>query len=232
MGRQASRGSKGGKALSHSHANRHRPNPRRQRNVIAEALEPRQLFAADLEATAFDYAGGPLLHTGDSQAATLTVHNRNGLWFIDDAGAFVVNIYISDDPTITTSDTQILTVVYNGLGAGQSDTRSFQCPRMAPGQPDLDPFRTDNRYWIGVIVDAGGTVNESNESNNANRGDGLDRETIWGERHLPAPLDGASVQADTLLGTYNGEIGGTSEWMGGYDIDIAQGTLYAGDTYA
>jgi len=76
------------------------------------------------------------------------------------------------------------------------------------------------------------TVNESNENNNANRGDGLDRETVWGEKHLPAPLDGASVQAETLYTTFNGEIGGTSEWIGGYDIDVMQTTLYAGETTA
>jgi hypothetical protein len=200
--------------------------------VSAEALEPRQMFAADLQATAFNMYGGPLLRTGDPQTATLTVQNKNVIWFLDDAGTFVVNVYISDDPTITTSDTLLCSVIYNGLGAGQSDTRTFACPRVPPNVPDVDPIRTDNRYWIGVVVDANGTVNESDESNNANRGDGIDRETVWGERHLPAPLDGASVQADTLLGTYNGEIGGTSEWMGGYDIDVAQSTLYAGDTYA
>src|SRR5205814_7615071 len=193
---------------------------RHRSNVMAEPLESRRMFAADLLATAFDYADGPLLHSGGSQAATLTIKNQNGIWFLDDAGPFVVNVYISDDPTLTASDTQLLTVSYNGLGAGQSDTRSFSCPRTPPSAPDVDPIRTDNRYWIGAIVDANHTVNESDESNNANRGDGLDRETVWGERHLPAPLDGASVVADTLLTTFNGEIGGTSEWMGGYDIDV------------
>ena len=42
---------------------------RHRSNVMAEPLESRRMFAADLLATAFDYADGPLLHSGGSQAA-------------------------------------------------------------------------------------------------------------------------------------------------------------------
>src|SRR5438046_1619082 len=173
-----------------------------QRTALIEALEPRQLLAADLVATNFNITGGPLLHTGDAQWVSLTVKNKNVIWFLDDAGSFTCRIYISDDPTITTSDTALGDATFSPLGAGQSYTFNFECPRVPAGAPDLDPIRTDNRYWYGVIVDVYNNVAESDETNNANRGDGLDRETVWGEKHLPAPLDGVNVQADSLLGVY------------------------------
>jgi hypothetical protein len=189
-------------------------------------------MAADLQATSFGMYNAPQLHSGDPQTAWVTIQNKNVIWFLDDAGSFTVTVYISDDPNITTSDTALGALVFSGLGAGQTQTQNFSCPRTPPLAPDVDPIRTDNRYWIGVIVDFNDSVHESDETNNANRGDGIDRVTVWGEKHLPAPLDGVNVQADTLLGTYNGEIGGNSEWMGGYDIDIMQTTMYANETRA
>src|SRR4051794_35219901 len=82
-------------------------NPK-QRKAMIERLESRQMLAADLVATYFDVSGGPLLHTGDLQGAAVTVKNLNVIWFLDDAGPFVVRVFISDDPTITTSDTPLV----------------------------------------------------------------------------------------------------------------------------
>ena len=104
-----------------------------QQMAIIESLESRQMLAADLVATYFDVSGGPLLHTGDSQGAAVTVKNQNIIWFLDDAGPFVVRVFISDDPTITTSDTPLCNASFAGLGAGQSSTFSFNCPRTPPG---------------------------------------------------------------------------------------------------
>jgi len=44
--------------------------------------------------------------------------------------------------------------------------------------PTIDPFRTDNSYYVGMVVDADGNVAEANEGNNRNRGDGMDRHPV------------------------------------------------------
>src|SRR5689334_15409848 len=84
-----------------------------QPKALIERLEPRQLLAADLVATSFDIYGGPLLHSGDPQSVSLTVKNKNVIWFLDDAGSFTCRIYLSDDPTITTSDTALGDVTFS-----------------------------------------------------------------------------------------------------------------------
>jgi hypothetical protein len=170
----------------------------RLRRAWSEMLEPRQLLAADLAATSFDFAGGQPIRQGDAFTATVTVQNLNGIWWLDDAGAFYINVYLSDNSLISTSDMLVGAVYVSGLGAGQSTTKTIDLRSGPYKMPEFDPFRTDNEYYIGVIVDPYNDVSESNENNNANRGDGLDRERVWGERHLPSPATGTTVAADVL----------------------------------
>jgi hypothetical protein len=199
----------------------------------AEPLESRRLFAADLVGAAITVAGGGHpINASDPHQVTVTVKNQNGIWFLDDAGTFQVNVYLSDDSTISgDADSLVGAWTVDSLGAGQTISQT-----LTLSLPSADPFRTDNQYYLGAIVDATNQVAESNESNNANRGDGVDRVAIGAERHLLSPnyTGGQLVGAEQLnIGSpMYGIIGGDFEWMGGYDIDTYQFTGAAGNTVA
>ena len=49
---------------------------------------------------------------------------------------------------------------------------------IALSVPTNDPFGTDSQYYVGMYVDADGNVAEADETNNRNRGDGLDRQSV------------------------------------------------------
>jgi hypothetical protein len=77
-------------------------------------------------------------------------------------GPFTVGFYLSTDSTITTGDTllgqaTVSTAVNPGDTFGQS----------SPGKQLTIPAGTaDGSYYVGMVVDAGGNVGESNEGNN------------------------------------------------------------------
>src|SRR5689334_15073680 len=97
----------------------------RTANSFFETLESRQLLAADLIGTAFDVTGGQPLPAGDL-SVTFTIKNQNVVWFLDDAGPFQAQVFLSQDATIgDAGDIPIGTAIYQSLGAGQSVTRTL-----------------------------------------------------------------------------------------------------------
>ncbi|ABS26527.1 CARDB domain-containing protein [Anaeromyxobacter sp. Fw109-5] len=82
-----------------------------------------------------------------------------------DAPGFTVGIYLSSDPTITTSDVRLATRNLSGLAAGASSaaTTPVTIPaNLAPG-----------RWYLGAIVDCWNQVAESSETNNSLAGNEL-----------------------------------------------------------
>jgi len=131
-----------------------------------------------------------------------------------DAEEFALDFYLSEDDTITVADTLLTTHVVDELAAGLTyeDT-------VVLDLPDPDPFRTDNRYYVGMIVNP--APGEVNQANNANQGLFLDMDDIASERNLPSPSTGTSVNSTTIaLDTPVLDSIGTDEWIGGYDVDV------------
>lgn len=143
-----------------------------------------------------------------------------------DSGAFFVGFYLSDDATITVGQDDLLTSrLITSVPRHGSVQLDF--PLTLPA---TDPFRTDNQYFIGMRVDSTSSIAETNETNNSNRGNGLDRYAIRSEQQLPGPTNGSSVLATTIgaESTTVGMLG--DEWIGAYDRDIYRFDGVAGHT--
>jgi subtilase family serine protease len=101
--------------------------------------------------------------SGPSSGSTgggITVHNTvsanaNG----GNAPGFSIGIYLSTDPTITSSDILIGSRYVSGLAAGASSA--------ADTAVTIPATTSTGTYYIGVIADYGNAVKESDETNNS-----------------------------------------------------------------
>jgi subtilase family serine protease len=91
---------------------------------------------------------------GSSIALTSRTENQGG----EATGAFEVGIYLSTDTNIELSDRRIAYCSAESLDAGYA----LNCS----GNVTIPATVTPGTYWVGAIADDGGTVTESNESNN------------------------------------------------------------------
>jgi hypothetical protein len=132
-----------------------------------------------------------------------------------DSPGFRVAFYLSNDATITASDTLLRSIANGSVPRHSTADRTTVVTLPRP-----DPFRTDNRYLVGMIVDVDGDVTETDESNNANRGLLADQYPVKSEADLPSPVDGSAVLARPIaLGSsITSAIG--DEWIGAYDQDV------------
>lgn len=138
----------------------------------------------DLYGSDFSLAASNLLGTGGLIDANLSVTNHGDTA----AGAFDVKFYLSDDATIDPATDILLTLAsgssyydsaepsaYHVAGLSSLATNSATVRLTVPLN---DPFVTDSQYYIGMAADADGNIVESNESNNQNLGDGIDRKSV------------------------------------------------------
>ncbi|MEQ9621948.1 CARDB domain-containing protein, partial [Coleofasciculus chthonoplastes] len=116
---------------------------------------------ADLWGWDFNVNPEPL-DAGDSFDIDFDISNTGS-----SAGAFDVSFYLSSDNTISTTDHLLDSTTINGL-AGNS-TGSFTTSLNLPGVGDSF-WNGDGTYYIGMLVDSGADVTETNETNNSNFG--------------------------------------------------------------
>ena len=82
------------------------------------------------------------------------------------AGSFRVGVYLSTDPTITTSDTLLQNTLSIGSLLGNSSYTATISVTVPLATPTGDCQNGNPCYYLGVIVDDQGQVDESNENNN------------------------------------------------------------------
>ena len=182
--------------------------------------------APDLLGTYFDVdPDAPVPGTAQTQA-DFTVANQGAA----DAEAFWVDVYLSDDPTITPDDYLVgwYNVAFLAAGGTLSDTIALDLDVMGVPQ---DPFVTDNQYWIGMIVDGDDAIAELNETNNANQGPPADMDGVSGEAHVAAAgaLGAAPEHIGTAETTVAAQIG--DEWIGAMDVDLFEVDLPTAETW-
>jgi Ca2+-binding RTX toxin-like protein len=117
---------------------------------------------ADLVGADFDLFPEPL-NAGDSFSVDLEIENNGGTA----AGAFDVSFYLSTNDIISTSDLLLDTVSFTGLSGNSSGT--FTADLALPGVNNTF-WNGDGTYYIGMIVDSGNAIAETDESNNSNVG--------------------------------------------------------------
>ena len=146
----------------------------------------------DLVGTGFSLDFGVL--NGGEVEATFTVTNASRAPTVRN---FYVDFYLSKNTTVSTIDTFLERQWVAALQPGESYTGTVD---LEPGS--TDPFGGNGTYTIGMVIDATGTVNEADETNNRNVGFGLDKaEATYGRKIFFADFehgDGAmDVDNDT-----------------------------------
>ena len=125
-------------------------------------------------------------HVLEGQTALTFVLENQGT---QAASQFQVSVVYSNDEIIgNADDLTIRTLSTNGLSVGDSLTRSLnlQLPidvlnrnALAEDAPNLGTgYQSQNRDFLGIVIDAANDVVESNEANNQNQGKGIDTEDI------------------------------------------------------
>jgi len=133
------------------------------RSDVAESNENNNSFAGnpisvgsvmpDLVATSVSgpASGSP----GDQIQTTVVVKNQGTAG----SGGFSVNVYLSSDATITTSDPQVGSDSLGSLAVGGQQTLIIN--------GTIPSTLSSGSYYLGAIVDSGYSVSESNEDNNS-----------------------------------------------------------------
>ncbi len=129
----------------------------------------------DIFAKNFSIVGGSNAQPGDSFSLSFDVQNLGAAA----AGGFGAAVFLSTDATITTSDRLFALHYFGGLGAGATSGITFGGLQL----PDAsDSFwasvGSQSSIYIGVMLDNGNEVIESNENNNSNEGLGWDTAQI------------------------------------------------------
>lgn len=192
---------------------------------------------AELSGSFFDIVQEPL-QAGDSFDVDFDITNSD---FFDSA-AFFVDFFLSNDNFIDPSTDQFLFRfdVVNGVLAGTTDPFSTNLTLPSAN----DPFWSGtNTYHVGMVVDAANEVFEFDESNNSNKGEFFDFDSVdITVPTVPPPLaptiqfsQAAPYQATEGNGTSSvitlfrsGDLTGTSQ----VQVNIAGGTATSGVDYS
>ena len=165
-----------------------------------EPLEGRQLLAAAFEAAAAGAKSPDLAAValgsdsygdwGTALGVHGTIQNRGDA---DVTSPFQVDLYVTAAEDRSTGAARIGTVEFDGLKAGEqaSFDRDFDLPPSA-----VAGVGGDGAIYVGMIVDAEGTIAESVESNNLDTGRGVDSSLVLIVPKQPAKLEVSSVQFD------------------------------------
>ncbi|MEL7238690.1 MAG: CARDB domain-containing protein, partial [Planctomycetota bacterium] len=122
----------------------------------------------DLLATSLDLLPAGDLVAGETIDFAFAISNAGDA----DAAGSVVGLYLSTDTQISTGDLRLGSASLAMLAAGESSGLLQQAVTL-PAENDIYADG-DGVYYFGLIVDVADSVNESDETNNANQGDGID----------------------------------------------------------
>ena len=140
--------------------------------------------APDLRVTEFDitpdtvYASNtlrkwPLMERYSPVEITFTVENDGR----EDAGFFTTAFYLSHDEVIDPSEDYLVHLQRHLLGLNGESSQTFTVTAEFP--PMDHPFWDDiGTYHVGAIVDGDNRIAESDETNNADQGRGIDFDSV------------------------------------------------------
>lgn len=175
-------------------------------------LPPPPVFSdADLRGLGFNVSQSSA-EPGDSINVDFLIQNTG----TGDAEDFNVTFYVSRDSNISSSDVAIGTYDFASLGFGQT-SGVLSTTLTLPG--NLSPaWASSGTYYIGMIVDGSNALLEIVESDNANRGNSIDRDTITIDTTIADPA-GDNRNTALNLGTLaNGQQVQYTEVVGPQDF--------------
>lgn len=122
-----------------------------------------------LDQTAIALPNAPSQATVNS---TYTVENDGSVA----SGSFTVKYYLSRDGVIDSSDTFLTSVDIASLAA--HSTQTLNTALTLPAGDAYKSWNIDGTYYIGVVIVPGSNTNESNLTNDANLGQGIDLSSV------------------------------------------------------
>ncbi|MBN2009475.1 hypothetical protein JW960_09040 [candidate division KSB1 bacterium] len=126
----------------------------------------------DLIGNSFDSAE-PLV-AGQSYNVAFGISNNGSTTY----NTFYVDFYLSSNSSITTSDYRLKRYTWSGgIDGNYAEGRTTTID--LPPKGNAAYLNGDGNYYIGIIIDANNDVTESNENNNSNMGDGIDRDPVY-----------------------------------------------------
>jgi len=146
----------------------------------------------DLSGKFFDIRQEPL-QVGNTFDIHFNIENTQA----GNANSFVVDIYLSDNQFISSSDHKLRSYTVESL-AGNSETGTLQDTLTLPDQNDLfwQDGDEDNVYYIGAIIDSENQVAEVDELNNSNHQNSF---ADWDDVSIDI-ISGTSVQGVSAQG--------------------------------
>lgn len=152
--------------------------------ATARALARVDRARPDLIGATFDTLHN--LDWGDPFRAVGSIENRGGAT----TTAFRVDVVAARAPAIGGDEVRLGSIDFPaGLAAGEA--RSFEVPVALPFLP-IPPVDAPPYVAIRLRVDAGNSIDETDEANNQDRGQGFDTSIVTITPHLPARLVGAA----------------------------------------
>jgi subtilisin-like proprotein convertase family protein/uncharacterized protein (DUF2141 family) len=153
--------------------------------ALAEAILALEVPGIDITTTDFSVSPIDLLAAGGTVTSNFTIRNIGDT----DSGGFNVRFYLSDDAFIDPLTDLPLTLLSDDPNYNAADPGAYrivsgllaESSTLGAAQlvvPSTNPFGTDSRHYIGIVVDADDENGEANEANNANKGEGVDRQQV------------------------------------------------------
>jgi subtilase family serine protease len=153
----------------------------------SDGVEIASFLPSDLIGTYLDLAQSQIA-PGQKLDLSFTVINNNR----ERANPFSVDLYISPDPEISTSDD--IKIGSYGIKEALAGGEDTGIKRFSYYTPKSDNPLWDNgngTYYIGMVVDSKNEVEETNEDNNSNQGLDLDSDGVEVTRFSPSDLKGS-----------------------------------------
>ncbi|MDX2215683.1 MAG: C2 family cysteine protease [Oculatellaceae cyanobacterium bins.114] len=139
--------------------------------TLAVSATPASTATIDLSGTFLD--APTTLTAGNNVPVSFRVQNSGNT----NTGSFWVGFYVSRDAVITNGDRLLGSYQINNLAAGATTATLTSTAATLPIA--TDPFWSGNgTYYIGMLVDSTGAIVETNETNNWNRGTGIDLDSV------------------------------------------------------
>ena len=138
----------------------------------------------DLFATSFSVSPSNLLLAAGTATVDFEVSNSMPV----DANAINLTFYLSPDKQIDPAADLRLTLTADPHYDDAVDHATYHVSRLRARAdvagtvlltiPETDSFDGGNHYYLGMVIDAENSLPETNEENNANRGEGIDLQGV------------------------------------------------------
>ncbi|MBR8829446.1 MAG: hypothetical protein DSM107014_16375 [Gomphosphaeria aponina SAG 52.96 = DSM 107014] len=148
---------------------------------------------ADLSASLFNVIEEPLVTNSNFQVE-YSIENKS----LISVESFNVDFYLSKNEFISTQDKLLGTATINSI-AGESSTNNRSINLKLPNTADSF-WEGDGTYYLGIIVDSGKAIAETDENNNQNTGLWVDYEDVEITIAPDAEVKGISASLEDSLG--------------------------------